>query len=278
MSDAPVGIFDSGVGGLTVVRAVLDRLPNEQVLYVGDTARNPYGPRRIAQVRAFALEVLDHLVDQGVKALVIACNSASAAVLRDARERYPIPVVEVIHPAVRAAVEATQTGRVGVIGTSATIASGAYDDAFVAAPHVTLLKRACPAFVDFVERGHVDDPAVVDLAHEYLDDLAAAGLDTLILGCTHYPLLAPVIGRVLGSGVSLVSSAFETAKDLERVLAENDLPRSPRSGPPRHDFRATGDPEPFLSLGQRFLGPEMDAVTAAAVPAARAARPLAGAH
>jgi len=269
MVDAPVGIFDSGVGGLTVVRAVLDRLPYEPVLYVGDTARNPYGTRRIAQVRAFALEVTDHLVEQGVKALVIACNSASAAVLRDARERYSIPVVEVIHPAVRAAVRATRNGRVGVIGTPATIASGAYDDAFVAAPEVTLLKRACPEFVACVERGHVDDETVLRVAHGYLDELSGAGLDTLILGCTHYPLLSPVISRVMGRGVTLVSSAVETARDLERVLAEHDLLRSPVLGKPDHDFRATGDPEPFLALGQRFLGPEMDTVGAAVLSAQR---------
>ncbi len=152
-ADAPIGVFDSGVGGLTVARAILDQLPHEPVLYVGDTARGPYGPRPIAEVRAFALDVMDHLVDEGVKALVIACNSASAAVLRDARERYAVPVVEVIQPAVRRAVRATRNGRVGVIGTQATITSGAYADAFAAAPELTLTSQACPLFVEYVEAG-----------------------------------------------------------------------------------------------------------------------------
>ena len=153
MADAPIGIFDSGFGGLTVVRAVLDQLPHEPVLYLGDTARQPYGTKPIGDVREFALECLDHLVDQGVKALVIACNSASAAVLRDARERYPVPVVEVIHPATRRAVASSRTGRIGVICTRATADSMAYDDAFTAAPHVVLHTRACPRFVEFVEAG-----------------------------------------------------------------------------------------------------------------------------
>ncbi|HVQ88322.1 MAG TPA: glutamate racemase, partial [Actinomycetes bacterium] len=153
MTDAPIGIFDSGVGGLTVARAVLDVLPHEPLLYVGDTARGPYGPRPIAEVRSFALDVMDHLVEQGVKLLVIACNSASAAVLRDARERYRVPVVEVVHPAVRRAVHATRNGHVGVIGTEATVTSGAYRDAFAAAPKLQLTQRACPRFVEYVENG-----------------------------------------------------------------------------------------------------------------------------
>jgi len=153
VADAPIGIFDSGFGGLTVARAVLDQLPHEPVLYYGDTARQPYGPRPIAEVRAYALECLDHLVDQGVKMLVIACNSASAAVLHDARERYEVPVVEVIRPAVRRAVAATRNDNVGVISTVATKTSRAYEDALAAAPHVEVTTQACPRFVEFVEEG-----------------------------------------------------------------------------------------------------------------------------
>lgn len=258
--DAPVGIFDSGVGGLTVARSVIDQLPDEAILYVGDTARGPYGPRPIAQVRSFALDVMDHLVDSGVKALVIACNSASAAVLRDARERYPVPVVEVIKPAVRRAVRATGSGRIGVIGTLATVTSGAYEDAFAAAPHLTVRTRACPLFVDFVEAGIVTGPDVLDLAHRYLDPLLAEGIDTLVLGCTHYPLLTGVISYVCGDEVTLVSSAEETAKDVYRMLAAHGLSRPHGSPAPRHRFLATGDPEPFARLGRRFLGPEVSAV------------------
>ena len=220
---APIGIFDSGFGGLTVARAVIDQLPYEDVVYLGDTARAPYGDQSIADVREFALECLDHLVDQGVKMLVIACNSASAAVLRDARERYDVPVVEVIMPAVRRAVAATRTGRVGVICTTATATSQAYDDAFTAAPHVDLLTRACPRFVGFVEAGVTGGPELLACAEEYLEPLSEAGIDTLILGCTHYPLLAGVLSYVLGDRVSLVSSADECAKDVYATLTRRGL-------------------------------------------------------
>ncbi len=257
VADAPIGIFDSGVGGLTVARSVLDQLPHEPLLYVGDTARGPYGPRPIAEVRRFALEIMDHLVDQGVKMLVIACNSASAAVLRDARERYDVPVVEVVHPAVRRAVSATRNGRVGVIGTRATISSGAYEDAFAAAPQLRLSTRACPRFVEFVEAGVTSGPELLAAAHEYLDPVVAAGVDTLVLGCTHYPLLTGVLSYVMGVEVTLVSSAEETAEDVYRVLASRNLLRDPSLPSPQHRFLATGDPEEFTRLGRRFLGPEV---------------------
>ena len=262
--DAPIGIFDSGVGGLTVARAVLDQLPHEPVVYVGDTAHGPYGPRPIAEVRALALDVLDHLVEEErVKLLVIACNSASAACLRDARERYDIPVVEVIQPAVRRAVAATRNGKVGVIGTSATIGSMAYDDAFAAAPQVRLTTVACPRFVEFVERGDTWGGELLEVAEEYLQPVVAAGCDTLVLGCTHYPLLTGVISYVVGDEVSLVSSAEETAKDVYRVLAQHDLFRAEELPAPKHRFLATGDPEPFERLGRRFLGPEVGEVARA---------------
>lgn len=260
MSDAPIGIFDSGVGGLTVVRAVLDQLPHEPVLYVGDTARGPYGPRPIAQVRAYALDVMDSLVDEGVKMLVIACNSASSAVLRDARERYDVPVVEVIQPAVRRAVAATRNERVGVIGTRATVASKAYEDSFAAAPHLRIFTRACPRFVEFVERGVTHGPELERAAHEYLDPLRDSDIDTLVLGCTHYPVLTGVISYVMGDSVTLVSSAEETAQDVYRLLARHDLMRPDGLPPPVHRFRATGDPRPFGEIGRRFLGPAVPSV------------------
>jgi glutamate racemase len=262
VADAPIGIFDSGVGGLTVARAVLDQLPHEPVVYVGDTARGPYGPRPLAEVRAFALEIMDQLVDEGVKTLVIACNSASAAVLRDARERYgsTVPVVEVIQPAVRRAVKATRNGHVGVIGTQATVTSRAYDDAFAAAPDLTVTSRACPRFVEFVEAGVTGGDELLAVAHEYLDPLVAEGVDTLVLGCTHYPLLTGVVSYVVGDDVTLVSSAEETAKDVYRTLVAHDLVRDASLPEPTHEFRATGDPTPFLELGRRFLGPEIGLV------------------
>ena len=260
MADAPIGIFDSGFGGLTVARAVLDQLPSEPVLYLGDTARQPYGPRPITEVREYALECLDHLVEQGVKALVIACNSASAAVLRDARERYPVPVVEVILPATRRAAAATRTGRVGVICTRATASSMAYDDAFAAAPQVTLFTQACPRFVEFVENGVTSGPELLAVAHAYLDPLVTAGVDTLVLGCTHYPLLTGPISYVMGDGVTLVSSAEETAKDVYGLLVRHGLERDPGSPAPVHHFLTTGEPGQFRDVGRRFLGPELDVV------------------
>ena len=260
MSSAPIGIFDSGVGGLTVARAILDQLPNESTVYIGDTARGPYGPRPLAEVRDFALETLDFLVEQGVKALVIACNTASAAMLRDARERYSIPVIEVIQPAVRRAVAATRSGRVGVIGTRATIESRAYLDAFAAAPQLAIESIACPLFVEYVERGETSGEAITKVAREYLKPMIDADIDTLVLGCTHYPLLTGVISYVMGNGVSLVSSAEETAKDLYRVLVENSLLRGSSENPSTHKFLATGDAQAFESLARRFLGPEVGSV------------------
>ena len=260
MSNAPIGIFDSGVGGLTVARSILDQLPNESTLYIGDTSRGPYGPRPIAEVREFALESLDFLVEQGVKAIVIACNTASAAMLRDARERYSIPVIEVIQPAVRRAVAATRSGQIGVIGTRATIESGAYLDAFAAAPQLQITSIACPLFVEFVERGETSGKEITEIARNYLGSVMDAKVDTLVLGCTHYPLLTGVISYVMGEGVTLVSSAEETAKDLYRTLVEKNLLRGQQETAPTHKFLATGDAKDFESLARRFLGPEVTRV------------------
>ena len=260
MSNAPIGIFDSGVGGLTVARAILDQLPNESTIYIGDTARGPYGPRPLAEVREFALETLDFLVEQGVKALVIACNTASAAMLRDARERYRVPVIEVIQPAVRRAVAASRSGHIGVIGTRATVDSKAYLDAFAAAPQLHVTSIACPLFVEYVERGETSGAEITKIARDYLAPVMEAKVDTLVLGCTHYPLLTGVISYVMGEGVTLVSSAEETAKDLYRTLVENNLLRDARGGSPTHKFLATGDAKAFESLARRFLGPEVTRV------------------
>ena len=260
MSNAPIGIFDSGVGGLTVGRAILDQLPNESTIYIGDTARGPYGPRPLAEVREFALETLDFLVEQGVKALVIACNTASAAMLRDARERYKVPVIEVIQPAVRRAVAASRSGHIGVIGTRATVDSKAYLDAFAAAPQLHVTSIACPLFVEYVERGETSGAEITKIARDYLAPVMEARVDTLVLGCTHYPLLTGVISYVMGESVTLVSSAEETAKDLYRTLVENNLLRDARGGSPTHKFLATGDAKAFESLARRFLGPEVTRV------------------
>jgi len=236
VADAPIGIFDSGYGGLTVARSVLDQLPHESVVYFGDTARAPYGPRPIAETRRFALECLDRLVDHGVKVLVIACNTASAAMLHDARERYAVPVVEVIRPAVRRAAAATRSSRVGVISTQGTHNAQAYLDAFAAAPQIEVVSQPCPRFVEFVEAGVTGGKELLDVAREYLEPVAARDVDTL------------------------VSSAEETAKDVFRVLSDGDLLRPDDLPPPTLAFSTTGDAEEFRRRARRFLGPEVGTV------------------
>jgi glutamate racemase len=264
VTDAPIGIFDSGVGGLTVARAIIDQLPGESIVYVGDTAHSPYGPKPIAEVRGYALEIMDDLVAQGVKMLVIACNTASSAVLRDARERFTeahgIPVVEVIQPAVRSAVRQTRNKRIGVIGTQGTIASRSYEDAFAAATDLELFTQACPRFVEFVEAGVTSGTELFEIAESYLRPLKDARVDTLVLGCTHYPLLSGAIQYVMGRDVTLVSSAVETAYDVYRKLVKHGLQRQSTDAP-SYVFEATGGSQSeFLSLARRFLGPEVSAV------------------
>ncbi len=253
-SHAPIGIFDSGFGGLTVMRAVVDQLPHEDILYLGDTARAPYGQQTLEAVREFALECLDHLVDLGVKMLVIACNTASSAVLHDARQRYRVPVVEVILPAATRAARATRSGNIGVICTAATARSGAYADALTAVPGVRLTTKACPQFVDFVERGITSGPEIERIARAYLQPLAEGRIDTLILGCTHYPLLTGLISYVIGDDVTLVSSADTCAQEVYRRLAGTGMVND-QSAMGRRRFMTTGQPEMFRSIGERLMGP-----------------------
>jgi glutamate racemase len=257
MNDAPIGIFDSGVGGLTVARAIRAQLPQESLVYVGDTAHSPYGPKPIADVRRYSLEVLDTLVEQGVKMLVIACNTASAAMLRDARERYDVPVVEVIGPAVRRAVSTTRNGRIGVIGTVGTISSRAYQDMLEVNERLEVFTAACPRFVEFVEAGITGTPEVLAVAEDYLAPLRDSGVDTLVLGCTHYPFLRGAISYVMGDGVSLVSSDDETAADVYRQLVRSDLLASP-DAVPTYVYEATGaSADEFTALANRLMGREV---------------------
>lgn len=229
-------------------------LPRESIVYIGDTAHSPYGPKPIADVRRYALEVLDTLVDEGVKTLVIACNTASAAMLRDARERYDIPVVEVIGPAVRTAISTTRNGRIGVIGTIGTIGSRAYQDMLEVNERLTVFAQACPRFVEFVEAGVTDTAEVLAVAEEYLAPLRSSGVDTLVLGCTHYPFLEGAISYVMGPDVSLVSSDTETAKDVYRQLVSGGLLAGPDARA-HHVYEATGDSaDDFLRLADRLMG------------------------
>ncbi len=264
--DAAIGIIDSGVGGLTVARAVIDQLPNESIRYIGDTANGPYGPLPISDVRDHALRLLDELADHGVKALVIACNTASAAMFRDAKERYSdrlgIPVIEVIQPAVRTAVQRTRSKRIGVIGTEGTIKSGAYQDSFVADPEIQVVTAACPRFVEFVEAGVTSGAELFEVANEYLQPLKDARIDTLVLGCTHYPMLSAAIQYVMGPTVTLVSSADATAFEVYQTLLTHDLLRT-STAVPTHSFETTGnDAARFEALAHRFLGLEVGHVEA----------------
>jgi glutamate racemase len=263
--DGAIGVFDSGLGGLTVLRALIDLLPGEDMVYFGDTGRFPYGPKPGHEVRAHALQIADLLVDRGVKALVVACNSAAAAALDELGDRYEIPVVGVIEPGLRAGMSVTRTGRVGVIGTVGTIASGAYQRLAAAIdPMVGLTCAACPGFVEFVEAGDVDSDQVHVLAERLLAPVRAAGVDTLVLGCTHYPLLARTIGDSMGRDVVLVSSADETAFAVRCLLEAGRLLRPAGSGSARsagqHTFLTSGPVDTFRRLGGRFLGPEVASV------------------
>jgi glutamate racemase len=253
-------MFDSGFGGLTVARAVIDLLPDEHLVYVGDTGRYPYGPRPLEEVRGFAHEIAHHLVDRyDVKLLVVACNTAAAAALGELDDALDIPVLGVIEPGVRSLVGATRAGRVGVIGTVGTIGSGAYQRAVAAtgAP-VELTCAACPGFVEFVERGDTRSDQVHVLAERLLAPVRDAKVDTLLLGCTHYPFLARTISDVMGRDVVLVDSADETAFELRRVLEESGSARADTASPPRHTWISSGDVATFRRLGQRLLGPELD--------------------
>ena len=270
MSDQPIGVFDSGLGGLTVLRALIDLLPDERVVYFGDTGRFPYGPKPADEVLAHALEITDVLLERDIKLLVVACNSAAAAALDTLQAKLDIPVIGVIEPGLRAAARVTRNGRIGVIGTVGTVASGAYqrladDMAVVRGGEVDLTCAACPGFVEFVEAGDVDSDQVHVLAERLLAPVRDATVDTLVLGCTHYPLLARTIGDVMGRGVVLVSSADETAFAVRELLTTRGMladgtDSDGREGDPRHVFFTSGRVDTFRTLGVRFLGPEVASV------------------
>jgi glutamate racemase len=265
VSDQPIGVFDSGLGGLTVLRALIDLLPDERVVYFGDTGRFPFGSKPADEVLAHALQITDVLLDHDIKLLVVACNSAAAAALDTLHAKLDIPVIGVIEPGVRAAARVTRSGRIGVIGTVGTVASGAYQrlaDAVATegGGDLYLTCAACPGFVEFVEAGDVDSDQVHVLAERLLAPVRDATVDTLVLGCTHYPLLARTISDVMGRDVVLVSSADETAFAVRALLIERDLLNSGPPSDPRHVFLTSGSADTFRTLGERFLGPEVASV------------------
>lgn len=249
-----IGLLDSGVGGLTVAREVMRQLPRERIVYFGDTANCPYGPRPAREVRQFTYDIVRFLSRFSLKALVIACNTATAVALEEAQHWVSVPVIGVIHPGVRAAIKATKTGRIGVIGTEGTIKSGAYERSLKQLKSdLSVASLACPTFVPLVESGRADAPDVLPHVEEVLAPLNSHRLDTLILGCTHYPLLQTHIARAMGNGVTLISSAEETARELSAILHYRGLLRT-EDGEPKHQFFTSGSPDVFRQIAERWLG------------------------
>ena len=257
--ERPIGVFDSGIGGLTVMHALMERLPHESLIYFGDTARVPYGPKSRDTVTRFSIENVDLLTGYGVKAIVVACNTATARSLPVLRQRFHLPIVGVVGPGARAGAAATRSGHVGVIGTHGTVESGAYETSLKAIrSELVVVSRACPLFVPLAEEGMIDHPATRLIASDYLGPFREDGVDTLILGCTHYPLLKGVIGEIVGKGVTLIDSAEETARETAELLAARSLARD--EGQPEYRYLVSDLPEQFLRVGQRFLGARVGSV------------------
>lgn len=254
-------MLDSGVGGLTVVKEIFKQLPGENIVYFGDTAHFPYGQRPQAQVRSFVYEVIDFLKTQEVKMIIIACNSATAAGLHFYEKKVNVPLLGVIEPGVRVALQHTRNNKIGVIGTTGTIKSGAYQEVFkrLSSSNVQLFCQPCPLFVLIVENALVDSPEAKRVAEEYLQPLKEAGIDTLILGCTHYPLMMEVIRQVMGPDVKLISSAEETAREARHVLEKSGLLNPEENGFNTHRFFVSGPAKPFNDMALSFLGRNINA-------------------
>ena len=256
----PIGVFDSGLGGLTAVREIFRALPHESVLYFGDTARLPYGSKSASTVTRFALEIAAFLVRRNIKALLVACNTASSYALDALSKHVEVPVLGVIDPAVEAAVAASPHGRIGVVGTLGTVGSGAYAHAIARrAPGASVISRACPLFVPLIEEGWIDHPVTRLVAEEYLLELRNAHLESLILGCTHYPLVAPLLGSLMGPGVTLVDSGAEAARATAMLLRERGQLAAP--GHVEHHFFVSDEPRHFARIARGFLGRELPPVT-----------------
>lgn len=263
---APIGVFDSGIGGLTVVRELARQLPRESIVYFGDTARVPYGPKSPDTVRRYSREIAAFLLGEGVKAIVIACNTATAHALDALREELPVPVIGVVEPGARAAVRASPGRRIGVVGTVGTVRSGAYERAIAAlAADADVVAQPCPLFVPLVEEGWFAHPATRLIAHEYLEPVRARGVDTLVLGCTHYPLLKSEIAAAMGDTVRLIDSAEETAAETGRVLDAHGLRTPDQLGKSARRYLVSDAPEQFSRTARHFLGAPLDHVETLAI-------------
>lgn len=253
-SQAPIGVFDSGIGGTTVVKELMARLPNEKIIYYGDTARVPYGNKSADTIVTYSRQIAKFLLEQGVKAIVVACNTASAIALETLKRELPVPVIGVVMPGAKAAAQATKNKKIGVIATRATINSCIYEVYLQKTnPDIEVYKQACPLFVPLVEEGWIDDEITTQVIHRYIDGLLSKGIDSLVLGCTHYPLLAKKIGEVAGDDVTLVNPAFECARDFRKVLEDNEL-LCEACEPPIHEFYVSDGPVAFAKFANSILG------------------------
>jgi len=260
ISNLPIGVFDSGLGGLTVVEQIFSRLPNESILYFGDTARVPYGSKSVHTVQKFSKQIVQFLQEKGVKMIVVACNTASSVALDVLKKSISVPIVGVIEPGVRAALEFTVRRRIGVIGTTATISTGKYPEILKQkAPDIFVESVACPLFVPLVEEGWVDSPVTEQIARIYLKPLIEKNIDTLILGCTHYPLIKKILQKVVDSDVQIIDTAIETAVDVENILRENGLLNN-GTRKPRHQFYVSDFPQKFEEIANRFIGQSLQNV------------------
>jgi glutamate racemase len=259
--DRPIGVFDSGIGGLTVAQEITRLLPNEQIVYFGDTARVPYGTKSREAVIRFSKDNMNVLLKYNVKIAVVACNTSTSWALQILRRKYALPIIGVIEPGSRRAVETSKKFRIGVIATRSTVASGKYQETILRLqPRAKVVQKACPLFVQLVEEGWLDHRVTEEVAEEYLGSVRKFGVDTLILGCTHYPLLKPVLQKVMGRGVTLVDSAIETAREVKGLLEAKGLVRQSQH-PPRHEFLVSDEPEHFRTVAKRFLGHDLPRVT-----------------
>ena len=259
MNNRPIGVFDSGLGGLTVLKEIMKITPNENIVYFGDTARVPYGPRSKETIIKYTFQAIDFLISKNVKAIVIACNTATARALKEANEKYDIPILGVIEAGARAAVYTTKNKIVGIIGTDGTIRSKAYNaEISKLDPEIKIVDKSCPLFVPIVEEGWANTDIASLTAKRYLDDLMKEGIDSLVLGCTHYPLLKKTIGEIVGEKVTLVNPAKETAKDLKRILDENNMLRGDICEEPKYEYYVSDIPEKFAAIAEEFLKKEID--------------------
>lgn len=253
-SNAPIGVFDSGIGGMTVVKELMNQLPHEQIIYYGDTARVPYGNKSAETIIGYSRQITKFLISKGVKAIIIACNTASAVALEPLRTEFDLPIIGVVKPGAKAAAETTRNNKIGVIATRATISSGIYEDFLHKTnPDIVVYKKACPLFVPLVEEGWTDDTITDEIIHRYLDELVADGIDSLVLGCTHYPLLRNRIQAAVGSGITLVNPAYESSKAFKYVLEENNLLCMEPFCPGEHHFYVSDSAEQFRTFANSIL-------------------------